>query len=181
MTSRQLKWATSLWLRSMGVQPPSMIEMVSMGMPASVQAPNLTYGQLFDIYADVLDTGNNELLYVDYETEPAYPANICTLRDGIVRIEFMPVMQSRTSDERSVIKGDDLRLSMENIVVDYLALATFNFYDELINFLRPFVIGHIPYSFSQYLIDKGLITPVNPKRIHRFTINPELDLEITRC
>ena len=181
MTSRQLKWATSLWLRSMGVVPPSMIEMCDQGMVASVQAPNLTYGQLFDMYSDVLDTGTHEDLRMDYETYPAYPMNICTLRDGYIKIAFMPIIQSRTSDERHVIKDDDLRLSMENIVVDYLALATFNFYDELINFLRPFVIGHIPYSFSQYLIDKGLITPVNPKRIHRFTINPELDLEITRC
>lgn len=180
MTSRQLKWATSLWLRSMGVVPPSMIEMVSMGLPASVQAPNLTYGKLFDMYAAVLDTGTHEDLRMDYETELCYPLNICTLRDGIVRIEFMPVLSSRACEPRPVLKGDDLRLSMENIVVDYQALTTFNFYDELVNFLRPFVVGHIPYSFSQYLIDKDLVKAVDSKHIHHFTVNPELDLEI-RC
>lgn len=180
MTSRQLKWATSLWLRSMGVQPPSMIEMVSMGMAASFQGQHLTYGQLFDIYADVLDTGTHEDLRMDYETEPAYPANICTLRDGFVKIEFMPIMKSRTCETHPILAGDDLRLSMEDITADYKVLTTFNLHDELINFLRPFVIGHVPYSFSQYLIDKGLVSAVDPKHIHHFTVNPELDLEM-RC
>jgi hypothetical protein len=177
MTSRHLKWATTLWLSYMGIEPPCMIEMAT-GITAILKAKNLTYGQLFDVFMSVADKGTHEDLQFGeyYQPEELVPLHIHQLREGLIRIDFMSPIKARSKSGSWLDEGEYLRLNVEDITLEFKVLSRFSMRSELIEFLRPYVIGNVPFMFAAYLKQKGYIESIDPRTIHTYTINPEQDL-----